>query len=108
MPDNRHHANKQTLNQTTNLREMKLSEEFALKRKERTKKGESNLVKGENNLVEGENNLLKGENNLSRRGAVVDGVEQICKSTSEWRRFDSRWFYQSGFEFAKTPLLIDS
>ena len=31
---------------------------------------------------------------------------QICKSTSEWRGFESRWFYQSGFEFAKTPLLI--
>ena len=31
---------------------------------------------------------------------------QICKSTSEWRGFESRWFYQLGFEFAKTPLLI--
>ena len=30
----------------------------------------------------------------------------ICKSTSEWRGFETRWFYQSGFEFAKTPLLI--
>ena len=30
----------------------------------------------------------------------------ICKSTSEWRGFESRWFYQSGFEFAETPLLI--
>ena len=26
---------------------------------------------------------------------------QICKSTSEWRGFESSWFYQSGFEFAK-------
>ena len=31
---------------------------------------------------------------------------QICKSTSEWRWFEWRGFYQSGFEFAKTPLLI--
>ena len=31
---------------------------------------------------------------------------QICKSTSEWRGFESRWFYQSGFEFAKTALSI--
>ena len=29
---------------------------------------------------------------------------QICKSTSEWRGFESRWFYQLGFEFAKTLL----
>ena len=38
--------------------------------------------------------MVKGSN-ISR---------QICKSTSEWREFESRWFYQSGFEFAKTPL----
>ena len=31
---------------------------------------------------------------------------KICKSTSEWRGFESREFYHSGFEFAKTPLLI--
>ena len=31
---------------------------------------------------------------------------QICKSTSKWRGFESRWFYQSGFEFGKIPLLI--
>ena len=31
---------------------------------------------------------------------------QIWKSTSEWRGFESRWFYQSGFKFGKTPLLI--
>ena len=44
----------------------------------------------------------------SRRGAVVKGVEHISTnlSTSEWRVFESRWFYQSGFEFAKTSLLI--
>ena len=30
--------------------------------------------------------------------------QQFFKSTSEWRGFESRWFYQSGFEFAKTPL----
>ena len=29
-----------------------------------------------------------------------------CESTSEWRGFESRRFYQSGFEFAKTPILI--
>ena len=28
------------------------------------------------------------------------------KSTSEWRGFEPRWFYQSGFDFSKTRLLI--
>ena len=27
-------------------------------------------------------------------------------NTSEWRRFESRWFCRSGFEFAKTQLAI--
>ena len=44
-----------------------------------------------------------------RRGAVAMGDEHISKSKSElkseWRGFESRWFYQSGFEFAKTPIL---
>ena len=31
---------------------------------------------------------------------------QLCNSTSEWRRFESRRFCESRFEFAKTPLLI--
>ena len=32
--------------------------------------------------------------------------QQICYATSEWRAFESRWFCRSGFEFAKTQLLI--
>ena len=35
---------------------------------------------------------------------VSNIFRQICKSTSGWRGFESRWFYQSGFEFAKTSL----
>ena len=45
------------------------------------------------------------------RGAVIQAAvaqwlrasnifRQICKTASEWRGFESRWFYQSGFEFA--------
>ena len=36
--------------------------------------------------------------------AVVKGVEHIStnlKVNIEWRGFESRWFYQSGFEFTK-------
>ena len=40
---------------------------------------------------------------LSRRGAVVKGVEHI---STKWRGSESRRFYQPGFEFVKTPLLI--
>ena len=46
---------------------------------------------------------------LSCRGAVIKGVEHFDKfvsSSCEWRGFESRWFYKSGIEFAKTPLLI--
>ena len=32
---------------------------------------------------------------LGSRGAVAKSVDQICKSTSEWRGFE---LYQSGFE----------
>ena len=52
--------------------------------------------------------------NVIRTHALVTAVaqwlrasnifRQICKSTSEWRGFKSRWFYQLGFEFAKTLL----
>ena len=38
------------------------------------------------------------------RSAVVNGVDHILTSTSEWPGFESRWFYQSEFEFGKTPL----
>ena len=35
----------------------------------------------------------------------AEGVEHIS-STPEWRGFESRWFYQSGFEFAKTSVAV--
>ena len=31
---------------------------------------------------------------------------QLCYSTSEFRRFESRWFCRKGFEFAKTQLSL--
>ena len=37
---------------------------------------------------------------------VSNIFRQICKSTFKWGGFESRWFYQSGFEFAKTALFI--
>ena len=53
---------------------------------------------------------------FTTNGSMANGItqwlraskifRQICKATSEWRGFDSRWFYQSGFEFAKTQLSI--
>ena len=45
------------------------------------------------------------EHMASFRGAVVQGVEHIV-SKPEWRGVESCLFYQSGFEFTKTPLLI--
>ena len=45
----------------------------------------------------------------NRRSAVVKGFDHISTNfmlISEWRGFESHWFYQSRFEFAKTPLLI--
>ena len=47
------------------------------------------------------NNVIQA---LRYRGEVVKGVEHI--STNLKVNIESRWFYQSGFEFAKTAILI--
>ena len=64
---------------------------------------------------QGRHTIKWGANSVNMLAALAQWLResnifrQICKSTSEWREFESRSvgsIYQSGFEFAKTLLLV--